>query len=252
MTPAEKQGGVLHVVATPIGNLEDITYRAVRVLAACSLVLAEDTRKFKILAGRYSIPTPAESFFEHNEEKKTPAIIARLLAGEEVALVSEAGTPTISDPGYRLIKACREAGVRVEALPGPCAAVAALSISGLPTNNFFFHGFLPVKPGKRRKVLAQAVARSCPSIFYESPHRIAKAVQELSTVAPAQIVFLARELTKLHEETFYGTAEEAAAFLGRKNTVKGEFVLITRGGGDASTDIGADNSCCQPEPSRRE
>lgn len=228
-----KSVGTLFVIATPIGNLDDLSKRAVCMLQSCNLILAEDTRSFRVLASRYQIVTPVQSYYDHNEEKKAPFFVEKLLAGTDIALVSDAGTPTISDPGYRLIKRCHEHHIPVKTIPGPCAAIAALSISGLETNRFCFEGFLPMKKGKWLKVLQQALERGITTIFYESPYRILKTLETLEQLAPLQRVFVARELTKIYEESFSGTVSEVKEALKQRSSVKGEVVLIV---GEPSTD----------------
>lgn len=218
--------GTLLVIATPIGNLGDISYRAVRELQSADLILAEDTRKFKILAREYRIETRVQSHHQHNEKQSVENIISLLSAGNKIALVSEAGTPCISDPGYRLIRAAREANIPVHSVPGASAAIAALSISGLPCHQFVFEGFLPLKPGKRRQALEQALKRNITAIFYESPHRILKMLTTLSELAPTRTIFIGRELTKLYEEMLSGTAQALKEHLETQRKVRGEFTVI--------------------------
>ncbi len=226
MNPAE---GALFVVATPIGNLEDITLRALRVLREADVILAEDTRRIRKLLAAHGIPSPQVwSFFEGNEERKIPAVLALLQEGKRVALVSDAGTPTLSDPGFRLVRAAREAGVPVFPVPGPSAAVAALSVSGLPTDRFVFEGFLPRTRGKRRKRLEALADESRTVVLFASVHRIAKELQEMLEVLGDRRVFIAREMTKVHEEHFYGRLSEAVSWVAGK---KGEFVVVLHGAG---------------------
>lgn len=222
--------GKLFVVSTPIGNLSDMTPRAVETLKSVELVLAEDTRSFARLASRYGIETKSESFHDHSERQKTPGYVARLAAGERFALVSEAGTPTLSDPGYRLVRACREQGITVEPIPGVSAAIAALSVSGLPTNRFLFEGFLPQRPGRRDRRLHQLLASGTTFILYESPHRIVATLGKIAAIAPEREVFVARELTKLHEEGLFGTAKAVHETLDKRESVKGEIVLVVAPG----------------------
>ena len=214
--------GSLYVVATPIGNMSDLSPRAADILQRADLVVAEDTRSFKRLAANPHVL----SYFEHNEQQRVPQVLALLAEGKSVALVSEAGTPTISDPGYRLVRACRQAGYSVLAVPGPSAAVAALSISGLPSDRFSFEGFLPVKEGKKRRALEEAIDSGRTAIFYESPHRIKKTISLLASQSPECQVFVCRELTKIYEECFFGSAAEVTAMLAERESLKGEFVLI--------------------------
>lgn len=220
---------MLYIVATPIGNLDDFSKRAVDTLKNVDLILVEDSRHFSKLAQRYEINTATKSYHEHNEQKRTVEILELLKQGKTVALVSDAGTPTISDPGYRIVKACRDEGIRVSPIPGPSALLAALCCSGFPTNAFTFEGFLPHKPGKRKKMLEQALAREHTSIFYESPHRILKTLEALCELDPTRETFVARELTKTYEETLIGSAENLLAEFKQRKAIRGEFVLIIKG-----------------------
>ncbi|HVF02469.1 MAG TPA: 16S rRNA (cytidine(1402)-2'-O)-methyltransferase [Rubrobacteraceae bacterium] len=214
----------LAVVPTPIGNLEDITLRALRTLREADAVACEDTRRTGRLLAHYEIKRPLVSYHEHNEERLAPELAERARA-EKIALVSDAGTPLLSDPGYRLVRACIEAGVNVEVLPGPSAAMTALVASGLPVDTAVFLGFLPRK-GRERTVLLDQIKREASTfVIYESPHRIAKTLKELPPVTP---VAVCRELTKLHEEVFRGTAEEAAEYFAEG--ARGEIVLVIQGG----------------------
>src|SRR5919204_4904390 len=196
--------GTLYVVATPIGNLEDVTLRALRILRDVSLIAAEDTRRTARLLQHYSISTPTTSLHEHNERRKTATLIARLKAGDSVALVSDAGTPTISDPGEDLIAAAHAAGIKVESVPGPSAVMAALSASGVPTREFTFLGFPPPRSKDRKAWLSAAVAEPRTVVFFEAPHRIASTLAELGELTGGRIVAGARELTKAHEELVVG------------------------------------------------
>ena len=214
----------LVVVPTPIGNLEDITLRALRYLREADLVACEDTRRTGRLLAHHGIKKPLFAYHEHNEDRLAPELAERARE-EKILLVSDAGTPLVSDPGYRLVRACIDAGVPVEVLPGPSAAMTALVASGLPADAFVFLGFLPRK-GRERKGLLERVSRE-PSTFvvYESPHRLTKTLAELPPGAP---VAVCRELTKLHEEVFRGTAAEAKERFG--DGTRGEIVLVVRGG----------------------
>lgn len=218
--------GTLYLVATPIGNLEDISFRALRILKEVDLVAAEDTRHSLKLFNHYGIRTHLTSYFEHNESTKAERIVSMLREGRSVALISDAGTPAISDPGFLLVRRCRDEGLPVTAVPGPSAAVMALSISGLPVDRFAFDGFLPSKAGARRETLARIKAEQRTVIFYESPQRLVASlgaiVEELD---PERQVAVARELTKLHEELFRGSAADALAHFDR-GAVKGEIVLM--------------------------
>lgn len=218
--------GILYVVATPIGNLEDMTYRAVRVLKEVDLIAAEDTRHSRKLLDHYGIKAGLISYHEHNEEARAAQLIERLQAGQSLALISDAGTPCIADPGYRLISRCRQAGISVAAVPGASALVAALSIGGLPTDAFRFVGFLPAKSHGRRQLLEQLRDEQQTVAFYEGPHRLQACLQDIVEICGAERqISIARELTKRHEELFAGTAAEAVAHYG-DGKVKGELVLL--------------------------
>jgi 16S rRNA (cytidine1402-2'-O)-methyltransferase len=215
----------LYLVATPIGNLEDITLRALRVLRECDVVAAEDTRHSGQLLKHFGIFKPLLSYFQFNEAKRSEEIIERLRRGEKVALVTDAGSPGISDPGERVVKAAIAAGFRVESVPGPSALVAALTASGLPTDEFHFIGFLPHKSGQRRNKLESLKTASGTLVFYESPYRIEKLLVKLSEVFPERQVVLARELTKKFEEFLRGKPGELLASA-KKRSLKGEFVVM--------------------------
>lgn len=217
--------GTLYLVATPIGNLEDITLRALRVLRECDVVAAEDTRRTGQLLKHFEISKPLLSYFQFNEAKRSEEIIERLRRGEKVALVTDAGSPGISDPGERVVKAAIAAGLRVESVPGACALVAALTASGLPTEEFHFIGFLPHKSGQRRKQLESLKAFDGTLVLYESPYRIEKLLGELNEVFPDREVVLARELTKKFEEFLRGTPTGLIAATA-KRSLKGEFVVL--------------------------
>ncbi|OGG40600.1 16S rRNA (cytidine(1402)-2'-O)-methyltransferase [Candidatus Kaiserbacteria bacterium GWA2_50_9] len=221
--------GTLSIVATPIGNLEDITLRALRTLKECDVIYAEDTRVILKLLARYEIKKPLQRLDAATEIKKADEIIARLETGEHIAFVSDAGTPGISDPGARLVAAVREhikhsvSDIKIEAIPGTSALTAALSVAGMNTDSFIFLGFLPHKKG-RQTVLKKIAASDFPVVLYESPHRILKLLKELTGVSR---VTIARELTKIHEEVIFGTpAELLAHFAEHLDTVRGEFVVI--------------------------
>ena len=220
LTPA-----TLYLVATPIGNLEDITLRALRTLRECDVVAAEDTRRTGQLLNYFGISRPLLSYFRFNEAKRSEEILERLGRGEKVVLVTDAGTPGISDPGERVVRAAVAAGYRVESVPGPCALVTALTASGLPTEEFHFVGFLPVKSGQRRKRLEALRAVPGTLAFYESPYRIDKLLGELNQIYPTARIVLARELTKKFEEFLRGTPAELLAVL-EKRKLKGEFVVL--------------------------
>ena len=225
------QAGALHVVATPIGNLGDLTVRAREVLASVDAICAEDTRHTRQLLGALGIERPLLALHEHNEADIAWKLVERLKAGESLALVSDAGTPLVSDPGYRLVREVRAAGLRVVPVPGACAAIAALSVAGLPSDRFCFEGFLPAKSGARRERLAELAREARTLVFYESSHRIEESLADLVAVfGPEREAVLARELTKLFEtvlgDTLADLAERVAA---DENQRKGEFVLIVRG-----------------------
>src|SRR6266700_893755 len=226
LTPA-----TLYLVATPIGNLEDITLRALRTLKECDLVAAEDTRRTGQLLKHYGISKPLLSYFRFNEAKRCQEIIERLRRGEKIALVTDAGSPGISDPGQRVVHETVAAGLRVEPVPGPSALVAGLTASGLPTDEFHFIGFLPHKSGQRRKKLESLKDFAGTLVLYESPYRIEKLLEELLQVFPERAVVLARELTKKFEEFLRGTPAELLEVV-RKHSLKGEFVALVSGAGE--------------------
>ncbi len=227
-SPKDEGKSVLYVVATPIGNLEDITRRALRVLKEADLIAAEDTRSARRLLGRFGIRRPIVSYFDPKEEARSARIIDRLLAGERVALISEAGTPGLSDPGYRLIRKAIDVGVRVVPVPGPSAAVAALVVSGLPAHSFVFEGFLPARAGPRMKKLAALGRETRTLVIYESPRRTVRTLQEIGRLWGERRVALARELTKIHETVLRGTVSEVAAEI-KGSPLKGEVVLVIEG-----------------------
>jgi 16S rRNA (cytidine1402-2'-O)-methyltransferase len=217
--------GKLRVCATPIGNLGDVTLRVLDALRDADAIAAEDTRVTRKLLARYDVRTPLERYDEHTAAERTPLLVARIAAGETVALVSDAGTPGISDPGATLVAACLDAGLDVEVLPGPSAIVTALVASGLPTHAFFFGGFLPRKPGARRRRLEELAALDATLVFYESPRRTAATLADIAEALPGRSAAVVRELTKLHEEVVRAeTGELARAFAERE--VKGEVVLL--------------------------
>jgi len=202
--------------------------RALRILAEVDLIAAEDTRKTSILLNHYTIKKPLTSYFEHNEQVKTGWLVGRLKDGENIALVSEAGTPTISDPGFRIVAAAIAADITVVPVPGACAAIAALSASGLPVHRFAFEGFLPPKSGKRKNLLKKIAAEERTLIFYESPYRIQAAIADMLEVLGERRAVVARELTKLHEEFMYGTLSVIAERL-CSAVIKGEFTVVVEG-----------------------
>lgn len=220
---------MLTVVPTPIGNLGDMTYRAVEALSTCDLVAAEDTRHTGILLKHYEISKPQISLHEHNEASRSAELVRRMHDGCHVALVSDAGMPGISDPGYRLIRECLIASIPVTVLPGPCAAITALVGSGLGISSFTFDGFLPHKSGRRQRMIEAALARNHTTIFYESPHRIVRSLEAIAGLDPGRLVCVARELTKKFEQYHRGTASELAAAF-RQRPPKGEICLLISGG----------------------
>ena len=218
--------GTLYLVATPIGNLEDITYRAVRTLREADLIACEDTRQTRKLLDHYGIRKPLVSYHEHNEAARSEELISRLETGASVALVSDAGMPLVSDPGYRVVIAAIRAGIPVVPVPGPSALVAALAASGLATDSFSFGGFLPAKAGQREKALETLRDQTATAIFYETPHRIVEALADIERVLGDRPVVVARELTKMHEEFVRGTASEVREALAGRAAVKGEITLL--------------------------
>jgi 16S rRNA (cytidine1402-2'-O)-methyltransferase len=216
----------LFVVATPIGNLEDITFRAVRILKEVDWIACEDTRQTAKLLQHYGIETSTLSYHEHNEMERAKDLVSRMLSGSSGALVSDAGMPLVSDPGYRLVHAAVEAGVNVIALPGPTASLTALAASGLPTDQFHFGGFLPVKPGQRFHAIEAIRHEQATVIFYEAPHRILDALADIESALGPRHVVVARELTKMHEEYLRGTAAEIRATLANRDAVRGEFTVL--------------------------
>ena len=227
-SPAKKKG-VLYVVATPIGNREDITLRALSTLRKVDLVAAEDTRKSGDLVAHYGIKNRLISFHEHNEIKRTPELIGKLLSGTTIALISNAGTPSVSDPGYRLIAAAIANKIVVTPIPGVSAATAAMSVSGLPTDSFVFIGFAPKKKGKRLKFLTELGTERRPLIFYESPKRISALMEEIISCMGDRNAVLAREMTKLHEEFVRGTVSQILKTLKSRAEIKGECTLLVAG-----------------------
>lgn len=216
---------MLYIVSTPIGNLKDITFRAVEVLKNVHLIAAEDTRHTKILLDHYGITTPQTSYFEHNEIRKADNLLALLQEGKDVALVTDAGTPGISDPGYHLIRLAKENNIPMTIIPGPSAFLASLSLSGLPAHNFIFEGFLPIKSGARRKKLESLKSEQRTIIFYESPYRILKTLKDIEEVLEDPVVSVAREITKKFEEIKQAKASELQAYFS-KSKPRGEFVLL--------------------------
>ncbi len=229
--------GRLHVVATPIGNLGDLSPRARETLAACALIAADDTRHSAVLLRHFGITTPLVSLHEHNERARTPALIARIAAGDDVALVSDAGTPAISDPGEALVQAAAAAGIEIVAVPGPCAAIAALSVAGLPTAGFAFEGFLPARGSARRRRLGELVTERRTLVFYEAPHRLREMLEDsAATLGHERRAAVARELTKLHEQVERGELGGLAALAAHEPSLaRGELVVVIEGAAAAAT-----------------
>ncbi len=235
--------GTLYLVATPIGNLEDITYRAVRVLAQVDIIACEDTRRTRVLLNHYGIKAKTISYHEHNERERAAELASRIEQGANVAIVSDAGTPGINDPGFRLVRECAVRGVPVVPVPGATAFVAALIASGLPTNDFFFGGFLPARSTARRARLAEVRALPTTLVFYEAPHRLAFALTDAREILGERDAAVVRELTKLHEEIARGSLSDLATRFADENAARGEIVLvINRAASDGTAIIAADNA----------
>jgi 16S rRNA (cytidine1402-2'-O)-methyltransferase len=216
----------LHIVATPIGNMRDITLRALDVLQAADLIVCEDTRVFAKLANRYGIAAPTLAYSDATQDAAEPRIVRALAAGQRVALVSDAGMPLISDPGYRLVRAALARDLAVTAVPGPSAVPMALALSGLPTDRFFFGGFLPAKEGERRRAIAEAAVVPATLVFFEAPHRLAASLADLAALLGARPAAIARELTKLFEEVRRASLVELAEHYARHPEVKGEIAIV--------------------------
>lgn len=231
--------GTLYIVATPIGNLEDITLRAVRILRGADLIAAEDTRHTALLLRHHHVETPLTSFHEHNERQKLPHLLERLRSGATVALVSDAGTPGVSDPGYRLVRACRDEGIKVSPLPGPSATLSALVASGLPTHAFTFVGYPPPKAVARQNWLKHLKNRTETLILFEAPHRIAATLADVIQILGNRQICVARELTKIHEQILVGRASEV---LMRLQAPKGEITIVVEGAAedDRTADVPPD------------
>ncbi|MFP4194231.1 MAG: 16S rRNA (cytidine(1402)-2'-O)-methyltransferase [Desulfosalsimonas sp.] len=228
--PGEKSlPGELYIVATPIGNLGDITYRAVEVLGSVDFVAAEDTRHTARLLSRYEIKTRLISCHEHNESERAGLLVEKILAGNRVALVSNAGTPSVSDPGYRVVLAAIEAGVRVVPIPGVSAPIAALSVSGLPSDRFCFAGFMPKKKSKRHELLNSLSGSEQTLVFYESPRRLGGLLRTLLAYLGDRRAMIAREMTKQHEEYIRGSISELIKEIGQRQSVKGEVTVLVSG-----------------------
>ncbi|MCM1287922.1 MAG: 16S rRNA (cytidine(1402)-2'-O)-methyltransferase [Clostridium sp.] len=220
--------GILYMVATPIGNLEDMTYRAVRTLKEADLIAAEDTRNSRKLLNHFDIKTPITSYHEHNKYEKAEELVAKLEAGNDIALITDAGTPGISDPGEELVKKCYEAGITVVPIPGACAVVNGLVASGQPTRRFSFEAFLPMDKKERRAVLDELVNETRTIIIYEAPHRLVKTLTELKGMLGDRALTVCKELTKKHETFFRTTISEAEAYF-KVNEPRGEYMLVIKG-----------------------
>jgi len=221
--------GNLYLVSTPIGNLDDLSIRAINTLGSVDLILTEDTRRSAILLKHYSISNSLSSFHEHNEEKKQNEILAKLRQGQSIALISDAGTPTLSDPGYKLVRECVKEHIKVISIPGASAVIAALTSSGLPTDSFSFFGYFPKKSGKKR-IIYERIQKSLAgitttAILFESPYRLEKTLQDLAHIFPEKNIVIARELTKSHEEIIRGSVVNVAKELKRKK-LKGEITIL--------------------------
>lgn len=225
--------GILYIVATPIGNLEDITLRAIRTLKEADVIAAEDTRHTQVLLKHFAINTPLTSYHEHNERAKTAQLVTRLERGESIALVSDAGTPAISDPGYRLVVAAIGAGIRVIPIAGPSALIAALSAAGLPTDGFDFRGFLPARKQERRSKLQELRDGRYTMVFYETPHRLQESLDDVREILGDRRMVLAREVTKLHEEFLRGRISEVIGEVSRRE-IRGEMTLVIEGCSDSN------------------
>jgi len=220
----------LYLVSTPIGNLGDLSPRAAEVLSSVDLVLAEDTRRARILLGANGISVPVRSYHDHNKERVTPAVVEMLHDGKRVALIADAGTPAVSDPGYYLVRRLVEEGIEFTAVPGPSAILAALVLSGLPTDRFTFFGYMPRKKGERERAIEDAGSNRGTGVFFESPHRLVKTLEAFERILSGRELVVARELTKVHEEIVRGDAARLLEHF-REKGVKGECVLLVRGRG---------------------
>lgn len=239
---SQTQSGTLYIVPTPIGNLGDLSPRAQQVLTDVAAIAAEDTRHSRQLLQQFAIQNEVFALHEHNERERAQAVISRLQQGDDLALISDAGTPLISDPGYVLVQQCRTAGVRVVALPGPCAITTALSAAGLPTDRFSFEGFLPAKPQQRRKTLTALLDEPRTMVFYESPHRILATLDDLlTTIGPERQMVMGRELTKQFETYLSGSIVDVLAQVqADSNQQRGEMVLMLAGATQVESDADVD------------
>ncbi|MXZ48871.1 MAG: 16S rRNA (cytidine(1402)-2'-O)-methyltransferase [Candidatus Dadabacteria bacterium] len=229
--------GKLFVVSTPIGNLEDITLRAVNVLKDCDVIACEDTRNTKKLLTRYGIETPLTSYHEHNEVEKSPKLLERLKDGKDVALVSDAGTPSVSDPGWRLVNLSIENNIEVVPIPGPSAVLSALVVSGLPTDSFLFLGFFPKTIGKKKELLKDVKSYPYTMVFYESARRLSRTLSLMLEILGDRNICIAREMTKLYEEVIRGSVSEVVSILSKKESIKGEVTIVLEGNGEGRGEI---------------
>ena len=223
--------GILYIIATPIGNLDDFSKRAASMLAEVDVIICEDTRHTRGLLQRYNIRRPLEAYHDFNETPKAEALVERLRSGQNFALVSDAGTPTVSDPGYRLVRLCRQQDIPVVPIPGPSATIAALSVSGLPTDDFWFTGFLPSRQAARRRRIESLKRVDCTLIFYEAPRRMRSALQDMREILGDREVFVGREMTKLHEEYVFGKISEVIDQIREQ----GEAVVVLQGAAPAES-----------------
>ena len=217
--------GTLYIVATPIGNLDDITLRALEILRGVDLIACEDTRYSARLLAHYGIDTPRESYHDHNERERTPRLLERLHNGQDIALISDSGTPLISDPGYSLVSACRNEGISVVPIPGPSALIATLAGCGLPMDRFYFAGFLPSRSTARKTELERLRTIPVTLVFYEAPHRLLSALADMRAILGSRPACLARELTKMHEEWVRGTLTELLEIMSARSRIRGEITL---------------------------
>jgi 16S rRNA (cytidine1402-2'-O)-methyltransferase len=238
------KSGILHVVATPIGNLDDITVRGLQVLKNADLIACEDTRKSRILLSRWDISTPLMSLHRFSEARKIATVLERLHQGDHIALISDAGTPAVSDPGHRLVRAVLDAGFPVSPLPGPCSIIAALSASGMDASSFVYLGFVPRKDVQRKAFFEQLLSEKRSAVFFETPRRIQASLGIATGIIGARRIILFRELTKLHEEILPGTAETLLEALESRTSVKGEIAVVVEG-------AVADDSVVDPEEAVR-
>ena len=239
-SPNNSMFGRLFVVSTPIGNLEDITLRAVTVLKNCDVIACEDTRNTKKLLARHGIETPLTSYHEHNEVEKSPNLLERLRDGKDMALVSDAGTPSVSDPGWRLVSLSIENNIEVVPVPGPSAVLSALVVSGLPTDSFLFLGFFPKTVGKKKELLKDVERYPYTLVFYESARRLSRTLSLMLEILGDRNICVAREMTKLYEEALRGSLSEVISVLSEREALKGEVTVVVEGSGEGRKEASAD------------